>query len=280
MIALVQATLPMISVLQYNLLAESYASPSRYKYVTTQNLNATNRLNKIIARVEQHMPSILCFQECEKAVFATLSTRWARSYKGYFAISRGRTEGVAIFFALNVFTFVDVHTLYLDAYLQTPKVGLVVKLKINGKEIAVGTIHLSGDPNKPSLPCEEVSIFLNDIARHYMDVPLLFCGDLNSEPSSTVCSILKQDPLIPANDRQPYTLASAYEEVYGSDPQVTFVTDQIRQCVDYIYYRKDRFDVLAAEGLPLYKNIAAQGYMPNNTEGSDHLPLMATFMMK
>jgi endonuclease/exonuclease/phosphatase family metal-dependent hydrolase len=203
---------------------------------------------------------------------------------------------VAIFYRIDIFTFNDVHTFYINSVpgMITPKVGLVVLLDTivstatgaassappPKKRIGVSTIHLSGDPSKPMLPVQEVSLFLNQIGRRYGDVPLIFCGDLNSQPNSLVCSVIQQTGNVPQNFTQPFQLSSAYSDHYGKNPEVTFVTNLIHECVDYIFYRRDSFQLRNAEGLPNYKTVVNQGFLPNDNEGSDHLPLIATFALK
>jgi endonuclease/exonuclease/phosphatase family metal-dependent hydrolase len=145
----------------------------------------------------------------------------------------------------------------------------------------VAVAHV-GNPSNESLRWAEMTEFLQEISRQHGDVRLIIGGDFNSRPDTTLYRIMRYafnhtDPQLYAYP-QPYGLKSGYAEANGGqEPEVTFCTDQIRSCVDYIFYRHDMFRPVAFVPLPPLNAVVAAGNLPNGANGSDHLPVQVYF---
>jgi mRNA deadenylase 3'-5' endonuclease subunit Ccr4 len=289
------------SVLQYNILADAYTR-THYSYVRPQDLNLQARLGKVLGVIMAENPTVITLQECDQWAYTNvlLPRLTTHGYDGCFALHTGRTEGVAVLWKRSTFRAQPV-SFPLEVKLAghplvpitTHKVGLIVPLSrlvggywTTNPAVVIATTHLSGNPNTPDLPLYETQALLHYVSDFYKDAPLVFTGDLNIDPNSPTYNLITQDKYNPAlltTDtrgqvvRQPYRLTSAYVTAYRRDPEVTFATDKIHRCVDYIFYRDDRFRCVGARGLPRLRDLAAAGYMPNATEGSDHLALCASF---
>lgn len=75
-------------------------------------------------------------------------------------------------------------------------VGVFVELKTHStpeKKVVICTTHLTGDPKKTDIRIKEVDQLFSSIEDLYdpLQVPLIFCGDLNSKPQSELYHFIK-----------------------------------------------------------------------------------------
>lgn len=157
--------------------------------------------------------------------------------------------------------------------------------------------HLFWDPNFSDVKLVQCYQLMTQI--HALvgmcNIPLIICGDFNSEPHSAVYQFMStgkvmmnnpdvvNDPekLIAAigvgNIFHPMELCSCYMEVCGKEPTYTNYTDHYEGCLDYIWVTKALTPVKVSN-LPTTEEIESFGKLklPNPKFVSDHLALDCT----
>ena len=87
----------MLTVLSWNILADSYIRPELFPYTPPVLLEPPVRGPAILARLLTHATNdVLCLQEIEPAMFAAASAR-LDGFEGRFLEKRGKPDGCAIF---------------------------------------------------------------------------------------------------------------------------------------------------------------------------------------
>eukprot|EP00698_Gefionella_okellyi_P024795 TRINITY_DN8844_c0_g1_i1.p1 TRINITY_DN8844_c0_g1~~TRINITY_DN8844_c0_g1_i1.p1 ORF type:complete len:520 (-),score=81.30 TRINITY_DN8844_c0_g1_i1:53-1612(-) len=272
-------TLPAFRVCTFNVLAEGYTNPaSRYAYCRA-DIDWSVRLPRLLQAIFKLNADILCLQEVEcnayNRDFYPKLKQWG--YEGsYLQKSQRKPDGVAIFFKTERFSSLQAQAIvfeslpmFRDYTSDNSQVGLVLGLKerSSGAPLIVGCTHLIGDPRSVALRELQAETMLDhmqlEAKRHRAAV--IFCGDLNSEPSSSLYQVIRKHSL---------QLASAYYVKHGREPDATFMTDQLKQTMDYIWISAQRLSVVDVPAVPALRP------MPNQFSGSDHVPLSAVLSSK
>lgn len=131
------------------------------------------------------------------------------------------------------------------------------------------------------------------------DIPVILCGDFNSEPNSAVYELMTQGRLDgrsrPELDERGETrilpvvesihhslnLSSAMAAVYGAEPAFTNYTSKFRGTLDYVFYSPSRLRVLAVSAIPSADDLqksSGEG-LPSACYPSDHLHLCCDMAM-
>mgnify|MGYP002552637992 FL=1 len=127
-------------------------------------------------------------------------------------------------------------------------------------------------------------------------LPLIICGDFNSEPNSAVYELmstgrvspnhpdLKEDPeriiasMGLSNFHHELNLRSCYKETMGQEPQYTNYTDIYQGCLDYIWVTAASLHPMKVSVLPSVQELCSfeNLKLPNPKYPSDHLALDCT----
>ncbi|RHY30748.1 hypothetical protein DYB32_006216 [Aphanomyces invadans] len=164
--------------------------------------------------------------------------------------------------------------------------------------ICVTNVHIFSNPEFPDVKLWQTHTLLDQIEHlaHSRRVPVIVCGDFNSEPSSAVYSLLSQNHVrsdhpdlktlsefVHMNKlTHPMTLQSAYAAVFGTEPAYTNYTGSWVGVVDYIWFSVDA--LVAVAGLEVHPPDVLQAYartcLPNCQYSSDHVPMCIDFCFK
>uniref|UniRef100_A0A146LH84 2',5'-phosphodiesterase 12 n=1 Tax=Lygus hesperus TaxID=30085 RepID=A0A146LH84_LYGHE len=116
-------------------------------------------------------------------------------------------------------------------------------------------------------------------------VSLVICGDLNSVPSCGIYSLFTQgvapadlqdwkskegEHVVGLELRQPFDISSAY-----GTPKYTNYTAEFKDCLDYVYYQKDKLKVTNVVPLFTEEELQAHTALPSIVCPSDHMALIA-----
>lgn len=278
-----------ISVATYNLLAPAWTG-TYYPYVRAQHLAWSYRGPLIQQRLIRHQYDVYCLQEVEYGAFVVFkSVLGEHGYKGFFysplsKSNQNKTVGMAIFYNTRRFeeTGVGVISRSFGALKDTASVKESTKGYMavhlterqrsgaghqSPRSVVVATTHLSGDPALAmTVQPREIAALLEDMHKMFRRTPAIVTGDFNADPTSYTYKVITHPP----NGNY----LSAYATHLGRDPDMTFRTDKIVRCVDYLFYRNKRMQVVDAIGLP---SRAVQGPMPDRDQPSDHMLLGAQF---
>jgi len=192
---------------------------------------------------------------------------------------------------------------------QRGGVAVFARLKsIKNPDIVLNIIntHLYWDPNFEFVRYLQTSLIYKMIEKHIDNTDnILLCGDFNATPDSNVVKLLlnKEKPdcsssLTPEKQEimkeiyeelkefvVDYEWKSAYErygelteELKTRHPRFTQYTEVLRDNFDYIFYNPKRLKVSKLLRVPTAIDIQNET-LPNKIHPSDHLPLMASFII-
>lgn len=162
------------------------------------------------------------------------------------------------------------------------------------KITVVGNTHLYFHPDADHIRLLQGGIFarfLSDVVtkirleRPCSSVALVVCGDMNSVPSCGIYSLFTKgftgadcpdwkskhgEHVTDLELRQPFDMSSAY-----GTPKYTNFTKEFADCLDYIYYQKDKLKLTSTVPLLSEEELAANTALPSVVCPSDHLALIA-----
>jgi len=289
-------------VVSYNILANGYASKSRYKYCHPRYLSWNYREANLYSEIRGYHAEVVCLQELEKQHYDNyFYPKLALiGYSGVFypkqkdqSQQQGQLilDGCAIFWKSDVFKK-DGETLV--KYPQSEHIGIILNLSthVGGKSVCICTTHITGNPRTPQIKIEQLDSLLSKVSTlvNVKTVPVIICGDFNSNPSSGVYKYMKQGKL-PANytdqdfpdlhycDHQVshgLELKSSYEDSKGVEPSFTVFTNLIKETVDYIWF---------TPGTLIVKKVdehwkAVNNPLPTQQLSSDHIAIAAVFQWR
>lgn len=181
--------------------------------------------------------------------------------------------------------------------LSRPAGGVTPGRGVAGRtHLCVVNTHLYANHQRPDVKLWQTMNLMREIEQFIAtrDLPLLLCGDFNSEPYSAVYEYLIQGAIqtlrpeldvaehgtrVLPMDLQSYghniELASAMSTVFGGEPYFTNYTAKFKGTLDYIFYTPSKLRILAVSDMPEeYDLIATSGDgLPSSCYPSDHLML-------
>ncbi|ETW00968.1 hypothetical protein, variant [Aphanomyces invadans] len=300
------------TLMTYNVLAQCYVKSSFFPYCDPKALRWKRRSAMLIGQIKAFSPrpDILCLQECDQYDTFWQSQMAAIGYTSLYLKKTGtKKDGVGLFWRPEKFTVLGGENVALNEALHSvtdkdlrgrvirDNVGLVAhfqSIENPATEFVVASTHLFWDPAQADVKLVQAKHMLDSIDAFVAtslpaaSVPVFFAGDFNSLPDSAVVRhVLSRG------------FASAYSTYNAEtgEPRFTNVNGVVHKMnenghvvgtepafvgtLDYIFYHKSKVKV--QELLPLmdYETAVRDGgALPNRSVGSDHLPLMATFVFK
>lgn len=185
----------------------------------------------------------------------------------------------------------------LEALRPAPRPGTA---PVPRSTVCIANTHLYSNVQRADVKLWQTVNLLREL-RHFLaarDVPLLLCGDFNSEPESAVYEYLMSGMIASNRPELSHTmsqgdsgnvrilpdthhlthdlsLASALSTTLGDEPAFTNYTARFKGTLDYIYYTPSRLRVLAANAMPDEADLRASSGegLPSACYPSDHLML-------
>lgn len=189
-----------------------------------------------------------------------------------------------------------------DILKRTTAVQTVVleDISSNGKRgFVVGNTHLYFRPDADHIRLVQIGVCLAQLestlidarnARPEMEFSLLLFGDMNSTPPFAVLELMRTR-LIETD--HPDWSSCPVQEVRGlrlehpfnldtacGTPEFTTYTIGFKDCLDYIFYQKDKLEVTSVVPFPLIEELEKQIGIPNVTFPSDHISCVADLKWK
>lgn len=226
------------------------------------NIWNQENIDNILKVVDEIKPDIVTFQEVTSNDTGDSNLQKLKDYFTYsvFAdaqkFSNGRVQGNGIFsnyeILLNDKIYVQDPS-NIEDYSREGRVYLESKIKVNQKELIVGTTHLSYTHKfeETELKNKEVERLLEILKNKKQNY--IFTGDLNTHKTS---SYIKQIERYLINCDTENTWTTKYHSYKG------FVEDKLNWKLDYVFVTKD-MKVQSAKAI--------------QTEYSDHLPVLLEF---
>lgn len=263
-----------VVVATYNVLAHAYVKAERYPDVPSALFEREARERAIAERVRGLGADVVCLQEVERDMFASIAAALAESgYQGRFEKKGGsRPDGCALFFRGPRVRLLGTERLdYKDLHgTNGAPSGHIALLghfacdatRAGARELLVAGTHVRWAP--PDLSPDEhvghreTTLLAERLAApHAAGVALVACGDFNATIDSHVLAPL---------------LALGLRDAYASAPSPTAHAGATAGRIDFLLASTS----LVARPAPL-PPIDDRTRLPRTGEPSDHLPLVAAF---
>jgi len=274
-----------VSIMTYNVLAETYMSPMRYAHCPEYARRWSYRGNRIISEISLYKPDILALQEVDH-YYDFFEPKLAKlGYKGIYAKRSGlRLDGCALFYNTNfelvshqLVEYNDLVQIHKNDTYKRDNVAIIATLRpktddpnLASQHVIVATTHFYWDPKFAFVKREQGRLLLDRVRKVYdseSDAAVFIAGDFNSVPESDVYAAFYEDSL---------RLFSAY--LPFGEPETHFTTHYYG-CLDYIWHQPKNahlIEVLKPVPKVLCENKCE---FPSPRFPSDHLPLMAKYIL-
>ncbi|XP_009569790.2 2',5'-phosphodiesterase 12 [Cuculus canorus] len=317
-----------VRTVTYNILADTYAQTefSRtvlYPYCAPYALELDYRQNLLKKELAGYSADLVCLQEVDKSVFvdSLAPALDAFGLEGLFKIKEKQHEGLATFYRRDKFSLLSRHDVaFSEALLSEPlheelreklakyplvqekvlqrssvlQVSVLQSTTDPSRKICVANTHLYWHPKGGNIRLVQIAVALTHI-KHvacdlYPGIPVIFCGDFNSTPSSGTYSFIKSGGI--AEDHEdwvsngeeercnmplshPFKLLSACGE-----PAYTNYVGGFHGCLDYIFIDENALEVEQVIPLPSHEEVTAHQALPSVIHPSDHIALVCDLKWK
>jgi mRNA deadenylase 3'-5' endonuclease subunit Ccr4 len=254
------------SVATYNLLASAYVNRAWYRRSPAMVLDPAWRVPALTQYILMLKADLLCLQEVEPDVLATLRTTLAGSgYSVHYARkSARRPDGVAIFYHQGKFEPVKATRLdYADAQageVDSGYIALIALFRAAGRIIGVINTHLLWDPPGTALEMQRSYRQAGQLLAEYEKAAgeadaWILAGDLNVTPESALIALIRQ--------------AGFDYSHYGTGAATCNVNGEARM-IDYIFHSS----ALCSEPVEIIA-VDNRTVLPSASQPSDHVAISA-----
>eukprot|EP00075_Anas_platyrhynchos_P034092 XP_027323345.1 2',5'-phosphodiesterase 12 [Anas platyrhynchos] len=317
-----------VRAVSYNILADTYAQTefSRtvlYPYCAPYALEIDYRQNLLKKELAGYSADLICLQEVDKSVFvdSLAPALDAFGLEGLFKIKEKQHEGLATFYRRDKFSLLSQHDIvFSEALLSDPlhkelcdklteypavrekvlqrssvlQVSVLQSATDPSKKICVANTHLYWHPKGGNIRLIQIAVALSHLKHVACDlhpsIPVIFCGDFNSTPSSGTYSFISSGGI--AEDHEdwvsngeeercnmplthPFKLQSACGE-----PAYTNYVGGFHGCLDYIFIDKTALEVEQVIPLPSHEEVTTHQALPSVSHPSDHIALICDLKWK
>jgi mRNA deadenylase 3'-5' endonuclease subunit Ccr4 len=252
------------SAATYNILADAYIRPDRYRGCSPASLVPGPRRALLLDRIAALDVDLLCLQEVEPAAHQAIAERLGDDFVGVFAQRRGRPDGASLF-ARRACMSLDRHeVLHYQAHAPgDDQLALLGHLRFGTRRLLVASTHLQwcpdNTPTEQHIGRAQMLELLDRMQVIDADAIWILAGDLNATSrSSVVTAATDRGLVLSARDQRPCDTCNA-----NGRPRK----------LDYLLTRADQLDPHPGTLPKLHRDTP----LPSNTEPSDHLPLRIDF---
>uniref|UniRef100_A0A8C0VTA3 Phosphodiesterase 12 n=1 Tax=Cyanistes caeruleus TaxID=156563 RepID=A0A8C0VTA3_CYACU len=263
-----------VRAVSYNILADTYAQTefSRtvlYPYCAPYALEIDYRQNLLKKELAGYSADLICLQEVDKSVFvdSLAPALDAFGLEGLFKIKEKQHEGLATFYRRDKFSLLSQHDIAFNCFFFLKHLQccsalfeIILFMSLGGNirliQIAVAMSHIK------HVACDL-----------YPSIPVIFCGDFNSTPSSGTYSFISKRCSMSLS--HPFKLLSACGE-----PAYTNYVGGFHGCLDYIFIDRNALEVEQVIPLPSHEEVTTHQALPSVSHPSDHIALICDLKWK
>jgi endonuclease/exonuclease/phosphatase family metal-dependent hydrolase len=254
-----------ITIVTWNVLADIYIKPERYRSVPADALDPTRRRRLMCAQAVAMGADVLLLQEVEPAAYDALAQALGEGYEGTLALKSGRAEGSAVFTRRGLVEVERAHThVYAAQGDGRGTLALMARLSVGGRALGVASTHLEWSPRGTSPAAYTGLAQMRELldARSELlpeGAAWVLGGDMNAISQSA-----------------PIEEAMARGLKLGCRAQRPWDTVNInrrRRKIDYLLYTPGHLE--AAPGV--LPRLTPDEPMPSLERASDHLPVQVAF---
>ncbi|KFP99701.1 2',5'-phosphodiesterase 12, partial [Leptosomus discolor] len=317
-----------VRAVSYNILADTYAQTefSRtvlYPYCAPYALELDYRQNLLKKELAGYSADLVCLQEVDKSVFvdSLVPALDAFGLEGLFRMKEKQHEGLATFYRRDKFSLLSQHDIaFSEALLSDPlhkelcdklakyplvqekvlqrssvlQVSVLQSTTDPSRKICVANTHLYWHPKGGNIRLIQIGVALSHI-RHvacdlYPSIPVIFCGDFNSTPSSGTYSFISsggiaedhEDWLSNGEEERCNMLLSHPFELLSAcgEPAYTNYVGGFHGCLDYIFIDRNALEVEQVIPLPSHEEVTTHQALPSVSHPSDHIALICDLKWK
>lgn len=250
-----------LSTLTYNILAQAYVRPGRYRGVAPDALDPQRRRALLLDTVRSFDTDLLLFQEVEPDAFQALQATLPE-HQGIHAPKRGKPDGLACFFRPAVLSLQRSEVLhYRCSDPGYDHLATICHFRVAGKDLAVANTHLRWQPDNTPPTTHQGLLQMKELLATLDGYPpaRIVGGDLNALSSGPVVAFAIETGLrLAARSLRPWDTA---------------LINGRRRKLDYLLYTPDR---LEPNPRPLPR-LSRDRPIPCYEHPSDHLPLHVDF---
>ncbi|KAL3316148.1 Nocturnin [Cichlidogyrus casuarinus] len=263
------ATAKTLTVLQWNVFAQGFATSNEFTYCASEHLTLEHRMPLFEREITALNPDIVCLQEAD--IYVTLGERLNQSYECVFEPKGASaclkipgnlgSDGVAIFYKKTKLRLSDRRIVQLGDH------GRIALIAVFNDNLAVCVTHL-----KAKFPFQEMRLTEGQKLMEQLreiSLPLLVCGDFNAEPWEPVIQLFKNSFKSAYYPDPPFTTWKFRQGPRSSDG------NEVKHTIDYIFYSPRHLQLHSVLALPTEQCVGPQA-IPNAQYPSDHFNLFAT----
>ncbi|XP_043934705.1 2',5'-phosphodiesterase 12 [Protopterus annectens] len=316
-----------VRTVSYNILADIYAQTELsktvlYPYCPPYALELDYRQHLIKKELSGYNADIVCLQEVDKHVFLDdlVPALDAFGLAGVFKIKEKQHEGLATFFRTAKFNLLSQHDIIYgnalvsdslhstllerisvypnvkEKFLQRSaalQVSVLQSTKDANKKVCVANTHLYWHPKGGNIRLLQIAIAWQHIhhiiTEIYPNVPVIFCGDLNSMPASGVVTFLTGGYIDAdhedwvSNEKEQCQMSLDHHVTLQSAcglPAYTNYVGAFNGCLDYIFIDSNAFEVDQVVPLPSHDEVTTHHALPSVSHPSDHIALVCDLKWK
>jgi mRNA deadenylase 3'-5' endonuclease subunit Ccr4 len=251
-----------VSLVTYNILADSYIRPKWFPYTPAECLDPAIRHPALLAELVAMDSDIFALQEVERDVFDLLSSGLEPlGYIGrYGPKGRDKPDGCATFVRQAVAQVIEWQRLEFSDAVGDGKisghVALIALLEVDGQRLGVANTHLKwaapGTPRTEHLGSRQIDE-LAEVMRAHSCAEWVVCGDFNCIPDSDVLDSLRE---------------TGFVDAHGEVEIPTCNANRDARKLDHVFITGG----MTAEPAPIAP-IDGHTPLPSEEHASDHLPV-------
>ncbi|MFV8751928.1 endonuclease/exonuclease/phosphatase family protein [Nannocystaceae bacterium ST9] len=252
------------SAATYNVLANAYVRPDRYRGCPPGSLEPGPRRRLLLDRIAALDVDLLCLQEVEPDAHEAIAARLGSAYAGVYAQRRARPDGASLFVRRSCLSLERHEVLHYRTHAERDdQLALLGQLRLGDRRLLVASTHLQwcADTTPPDqhLGRGQMIELLDHLAREGSGATWILAGDLNAVSQSSVVEVaLARGLVLGAKTQRPWDTCNA-----NGRPRK----------LDYLLVSAGQLDARPGV-LPTLRRDTP---MPSSSEPSDHLPLRIDF---
>jgi mRNA deadenylase 3'-5' endonuclease subunit Ccr4 len=252
------------SAATYNILADAYIRPARYRGCPPQALAPGPRRQLLLDRVAALDVDLLLLQEVEPAAHQAIAQRLGDGYVGVYAPRHGRPDGASLFARRSCMSVTQHEVLHYQTHASgDDQLALIAQLRLGTRRLLVASTHLQWCPD--STPAEQhigraqLIELLDRMMAIDESATWIIAGDFNATSrSSVILAAAERGLVLSAQTQRPWDTCNA-----NNRPRK----------LDYLLIRADQLEPHPGTLMRLQRDTP----LPSLSEPSDHLPLRVDY---